>query len=83
MKNPNKRITLFFSVFLILLLVTGLSPVFSTGQQEKGKPTLVWFTSVQGGREPSEEPLFEKEVERLTGVKVKIIKTTENYNTKL
>jgi len=83
MKNPKNRIMLLFSVFLIVLLIAGLSPAFSTGQQEKTKPTLVWFTSVQGGREPSENPLFEKEVERLTGIKVKLVKTTENYNTKL
>jgi putative aldouronate transport system substrate-binding protein len=74
------------SLFLVLILLLASSAlVFAGGTQEKGQeaPTLVWFTSVQGGREPAESPLFEAEVERLTGVKVKIVKTTEDYSTKL
>jgi len=68
-----------------LLLLLSLSPLFSGGAQEKAKeaPTLTWFTSVQGGREPAENALFEAEVERLIGVKVKIVKTTDDYYTKL
>ncbi|NOY10350.1 MAG: extracellular solute-binding protein [Spirochaetes bacterium] len=80
-KSQFKIITAAVVVFLALLFII---PIYSTGKQEAKKiPTLVWFTSVQGGREPAEQPLFEKEVFRLTGVKVKIIKTTEDYNTKL
>jgi len=70
---------------VLLLSVVSASLLFATGAQERAaeKPTLVWFTSVQGGREPAENQLFEAEVERLAGIKVKIVKTTEDYHTKL
>ena len=69
----------------ILLLLALPTLAFAGGQQvkEEEAPTLYWFTSVQGGREPSEQPLFEAEVERLMGIRVKILKTTEDYSTKL
>ena len=72
---------------IIVLMVLSSQLLFSGGTQEatKESPTLYWFTSVQGGREPSENPLFETEVERLTGIKVKLVKTAsgEDYYTKL
>lgn len=71
----------------IVLLCLSVSLLFSTGAQEPAKaaPTLYWFTSVQGGREPAENALFEAEVERLTGVKVKLVRVAsgEDYYTKL
>ena len=79
---PTQSTVVGLTIVLLLLIVP---LVFSGGTQEATKeaPTLIWFTSVQGGREPAEQPLFEAEVERLTGVKVKIVKTTEDYRTKL
>jgi len=72
-------------LLIMIFFLVFLSPLFSEGGQEKAKkaPTLTWFTSVQGGREPAENALFEAEVERLTGVKIKIVKTTDDYYTKL
>jgi putative aldouronate transport system substrate-binding protein len=69
----------------LVLLLAPASLLRAEGSPEAGKeaPTLIWFTSVQGGREPAENARFEAEVERLTGVKVKIVKTTEDYQTKL
>ncbi len=82
MKRKSKKII--FTSMIIFLAILVIAPIYSEGKQEKEEtPTLVWFTSVQGGREPAEQPLFEKEVYRLTGIKVKIIKTTEDYDTKL
>lgn len=82
----NKNFTLILAYLVAFLLFFNLAYVFSTGQQEAvEKPMLIWLTTVQGGREPAEDVLFAKEVERLTGVKVKIVKpaTGEDYFTKL
>lgn len=69
-------------LLLMTILVSGLSA--AGAQEEKEKPELVWLTSVQGGREPAENTLFEQEVERLTEVKVKLIKPPgSEYTTKL
>lgn len=72
-------------VAVLLLLFVSSVAVFATGTQEEGeKPTLVWVTSVQGGREPEENPLFEDEVERLTGIRVQLVKPPgSEYTTKL
>ena len=74
-----------FLVITLALAVVSPSALFAnaTAETTAEKPTLVWFTSVQGGREPAENALFEAEVERLAGIKVKLIKTTDDYQTKL
>ena len=86
MKSLLSKTTLTAGLMIVLLFLSG-PLLFSAGTQEatKESPTLLWFTSVQGGREPAENPLFEAEVERLTGVKVKLVKTAsgEDYYTKL
>lgn len=65
----------------LLVLVGGT--VFAGGQKEQSEE-LVWLTSVQGGREPEENILFQEEVERLTGIKVTLIKPpSSEYKTKL
>ncbi len=70
------------SACLLLLLVILLLHVPALSFADS--PTLVWLTSVQGGREPEENALFEKEVERLTGIKVKLIKPAgSEYTTKM
>jgi putative aldouronate transport system substrate-binding protein len=70
-----------FKVLLCMLTVLLLIiPHFSFADS----PTLIWLTGVQGGREPEENELFEKEVERLTGVKVKLVKPAgSEYDTKM
>lgn len=86
MKSLLSKTTLTAGLMIVLLFL-GVALLFSAGTQEatEKSPTLLWFTSVQGGREPAENPLFEAEVERLTGVKVKLVKTAsgEDYYTKL
>ncbi|MCK4516293.1 MAG: extracellular solute-binding protein, partial [Spirochaetaceae bacterium] len=81
----NRVITRALIIALLLFLVGGTA-LFATGgaEAEGEKPTLVWVTSVQGGREPEENPLFEDEVERLTGIRVQLIKPPgSEYTTKL
>ena len=71
---------------LALLIVLCAPVMHAAGTPEAAgeQPTLVWLTSVQGGREPEENTLFQKEVERLTGVKVSLIKPPgSEYTTKL
>ena len=55
----NKVITR--ALIVALLFLVGGTGLFATGSEEvEGeKPTLVWVTSVQGGREPEEIPLFD------------------------
>jgi putative aldouronate transport system substrate-binding protein len=87
MKLSNKKLLLVSFSLVFLLLFLSAPRLYSAGAQEKKveKPTLIWLTTVQGGREPAENPLFDKEVERLTGISVKIVKpaTGEDYFTKL
>ncbi len=81
----NKVVTRVLTVALLLFLVAGTG-LFATGSDESDgeKPTLIWVTSVQGGREPEENPLFEDEVERLTGIRVQLVKPPgSEYTTKL
>jgi len=78
---PSMRKTFPIGLVVLLLLLTPLFLCAEGAQEEK--PTLIWMTGVQGGREPAEIPLFDAEVERLTGVKVKTVKTTDDYYTKL
>ncbi len=70
-----------------LLVLFGTTAIYAGAGAESTtaeKPTLVWVTSVQGGREPEENPLFEDEVERLTDIRVQLIKPPgSEYYTKL
>lgn len=78
----KRRSVVYCSKCLLLVLVISLLNIPSLALAES--PTLIWLTSVQGGREPEEQELFEKEVERLTGIKVKIIKPAgSEYTTKM
>lgn len=70
-----------------LMVALAVPTLFASGSREKSQaeqPTLIWLTSVQGGRDPQEIPLFDKEVERLTGIKVQMIKPPgSEYDNKL
>ncbi|MGM0432832.1 MAG: extracellular solute-binding protein [Spirochaetota bacterium] len=71
------------TVLIAFMLLFVATSVFAGGAQEKTEPVR-WVTSVQGGREPAEEPLFEDEVERLTGIEVEMIKPpSSEYATKV
>jgi putative aldouronate transport system substrate-binding protein len=83
MKLSLRKSALMAGLAIVLVLVLP-ALAFSGGQQKKMEEApVIWFTKIQGGREPAEVPLFEAEVERLTGIKVKMIRTTEDYDTKL
>jgi putative aldouronate transport system substrate-binding protein len=65
---------------LALLVVLLVSAPYALAADEP----VIWLTSVQGGREPEENPLFEQEVERLTGIKMKLVKPAgSEYTTKM
>jgi putative aldouronate transport system substrate-binding protein len=67
----------------LLLLVAGTG-VFATGTPTTEKPTLVWLSAVQGGREADENALFDAEVLRLTGIQVQVIRPpSSEYGTKV
>jgi putative aldouronate transport system substrate-binding protein len=77
-----KRSCLSYSTksLLALLVVLLVSAPYALAADEP----VIWLTSVQGGREPEENPLFEQEVERLTGIKVKLVKPAgSEYTTKM
>ncbi|QNG58225.1 extracellular solute-binding protein [Bacillus sp. PAMC26568] len=50
---------------------------------EKKDQELRILTNVVGGKDPEEQELFEKEIERLTGMKVKMDKPPADYDQKL
>lgn len=72
------------SAMISFMLLFALSSIFAAGEQELKEGPVRWVTSVQGGREPAEDPLFEDEVERLTGIEVELIKPpSSEYDQKL
>ncbi len=78
-KNLSIKTVLIVCIFLL----AGMS-LYAQGAAEKKQEEVIWLTSVQGGREPEENSLFEDEVTRLTGVNVRMIKPpSSEYNTKL
>ena len=65
-------------ISLLVVLLLSVPPVLAADEP------LIWLTSVQGGREPEENALFEQEIERLTGIKVKLVKPAgSEYTTKM
>jgi len=73
---------------LLLLALLGLvaAMAFAGGGKEdrSSDKEVVWLTSVQGGREPEENVIFQNEVKRLTGVPVTLIKPPgSEYKTKM
>jgi putative aldouronate transport system substrate-binding protein len=55
----------------------------SKGSKDSEPKELRMMTGVVGGKTPEENELFEKEVERLTGIKVDINKPSSDYDKKL
>ncbi|MFH5181719.1 extracellular solute-binding protein [Paenibacillus sp. TAB 01] len=55
----------------------------SKGQEKKEERTLKIMSGVIGGKTPEENTLFEKEIERLTGIKAKLDKPASDYDQKL
>ncbi|MFC0273880.1 extracellular solute-binding protein [Metabacillus herbersteinensis] len=55
----------------------------SSSSQEKSDKTLRILTNVVGGKDPEEQDLFEKEIERLTGIQVEMDKPPADYDQKL
>lgn len=91
-----KRSRLFgfmLSIILMLsLIVTGCgdtstakdpSPNSEPGDTTKEKRELKIMTGVVGGKTPEENELFEKEVERITGIKVTVNKPASDFDQKL
>ncbi|MEE8441413.1 MAG: extracellular solute-binding protein [Spirochaetia bacterium] len=72
------------ALIVALLLLVGGTGVFAAGGTDDGeKPTLIWATSIHGG-ETAEIVLFQDEVERLTGIRVELVKPPKDvYLTKL
>ncbi len=84
MKLFDKKRCLILGLVLLVLLFCP-AHIFAGGEQEKEEiPTLIWLTNVQGGTNPEDDLIFQKEIERLTGVKVKLIKPpAPEYDTKM
>ena len=60
------------------------NPPSNTGQQEKKEERVLrMMAGVIGGKTPEENELFEKEIERLTGIKVSLEKPASDYDQKL
>lgn len=53
------------------------------GQEKKEERALRIMSGVIGGKTPEENTLFEKEIERLTGIKAKLDKPASDYDQKL
>ncbi|WP_020613018.1 extracellular solute-binding protein [Sediminispirochaeta bajacaliforniensis] len=78
----KKQLFLRKGYVLVLLLAACALNLWAQGEKEEEK--VIWVTSVQGGREPEENVLFENEVKRLSGVEVSMIKPpSSEYSTKL
>ncbi|MCX7030918.1 MAG: hypothetical protein NTU62_12485, partial [Spirochaetes bacterium] len=86
MRNRRQAHAVVFVTVLLLTFAIALPAAFATGSPEGAttKAPLVWLTGVQGGRSPDEIPLFNKAVEKLTGIAVTMIKPPgSEYDNKL
>jgi putative aldouronate transport system substrate-binding protein len=59
------------------------APGASTPNEKKEEKSLRMMSGVIGGKTPEENTLFEKEIERLTGIKAKLDKPASDYDQKL
>lgn len=55
----------------------------TAGQSENENKTIRIMSNVVGGKTPEENDLFVEEIERLTGIKVDMVKPPSDYNQKL
>lgn len=93
MNNFKRHITLVFALFLAIILGacnqqtesakdTASNNVGDSESVEEEK-TLRIITSIVGGKTPEEHAEFEKEIERLTGIKVQMEKIPSDYDQSL
>ncbi|MBO9128141.1 extracellular solute-binding protein [Bacillus sp. 165] len=87
--NYKKVFKFLVPVFMILSLLLSAcsSQETSTNTNDKStkkeKKTLRILSNVVGGKTPEENELFVKEIERLTGIKVEMVKPPADYDQKL
>ena len=79
MTRMRSRNMAFLAIAFVFAVFGALSNAFANGSKEQSastskSPTLIWLTSVQGGKGPKEIPLFDQAVYKLTGIHVKMIK---------
>ncbi|CAG7653720.1 extracellular solute-binding protein [Paenibacillus allorhizosphaerae] len=88
----SKKAKAVSSLVAVMLLGSALAGCTSgnsasgTDSKSDGKKedrTLRMMASVIGGKSPEENTMFEKEIERLTGIKAKLDKPASDYNQKL
>ncbi|WP_078381969.1 extracellular solute-binding protein [Sutcliffiella halmapala] len=78
----------FILVLILTIFVSGCSSSNGTSDtvaadEKNSDQTLRILTNVVGGKNPEEHAMFEKEIERLTGIKVKMDKPPADYDQKL
>lgn len=88
--NFKKVFKLLVPVLMILSLLLSACSSKETSSDTKDKSgskneekTLRILTNVVGGKTPEENELFIKEIERLTGIKVEMVKPPADYDQKL
>ncbi|MCC3356844.1 extracellular solute-binding protein [Bacillus sp. REN16] len=86
--KTKKGFKLFVLALMIFSLLLSACTSKESGSNEKpdqknGEKTLRMLTNVVGGKTPEENDLFIKEIERLTGIKVEMVKPPADYDQKL
>ena len=60
--RPSRSLGVILTLNIALVLCVSTAFAAGTAERAAEKPTLIWLTSVQGGREPEENTLFEKRI---------------------
>jgi putative aldouronate transport system substrate-binding protein len=90
MKKLRKGLLVLSSSLIFSMALTACSnnPAETTSksasaEKKQEEKTLRILSGVSGGKDPEENKLFEKEIEKLTGIKVELEKPAADYNQKL
>ncbi|MGM0838465.1 MAG: extracellular solute-binding protein [Bacillota bacterium] len=82
MKKGRGLKSLFAILMIVSLLLTACTSKESSNEND-GDKTLRILSNVVGGKTPEENDLFVEEMERLTGIKVDLVKPPADYDQKL
>ncbi|KAA0565780.1 extracellular solute-binding protein [Bacillus sp. CH30_1T] len=82
-KKSLKLLVLFMVIISLFISACSSNETSTDKKDDKEEKTLRILSSVVGGKTPEENDLFIKEIERLTGIKVDLVKPPADYSQKL
>ncbi|GAX90057.1 extracellular solute-binding protein [Effusibacillus lacus] len=82
-KRMGRVLPLVLASSLALTACSSNQSATTQSEAKQEEKTIRILTNVVGGKTPEENKLFEKEIERLTGIKAELVKPPSDYDQKL